>query len=141
MPFWYRPVSWWCWGLYPFSLLLWLISALRRKSYQSGLLKSRKSPLPVIVVGNISVGGNGKTPFVIWLCELLIAQGYKPGIVSRGYGGKSGQYPLLVTDQVSGKVPVMSPLCYLSVLVFPLSLIPFALRPLIISISTVPWIL
>ena len=56
----------------------------------------------MIVVGNISVGGNGKTPFVIWLCSWLIQQGYKPGIVSRGYGGKSKQYPLLVDTDITG---------------------------------------
>jgi tetraacyldisaccharide 4'-kinase len=66
-------------------------------------LKSYQSPLPVVVVGNISVGGNGKTPFVISLCEMLIKEGYKPGVVSRGYGGKSEQYPLLVKAHSTGK--------------------------------------
>lgn len=103
MPFWYRPLSWWCWVLYPLSLLLLGISWVRRRLYQKGIFNSVKNPLPIIVVGNISVGGNGKTPFVIWLCELLIKQGYKPGIISRGYGGQSAHYPLLINECTAGK--------------------------------------
>ena len=103
MRFWYQAMSWWSWILYPLSLLFAAISFSRRFLYKKALLKSSKNRLPVIVVGNISVGGNGKTPFVIWLCEFLIKQGYKPGIISRGYGGKSDTYPLLVGDNTTGK--------------------------------------
>lgn len=103
MHFWYQSTRWWCWILYPLSLLFAAVSLVRRFLYKKAILKSSKNPLPVIVVGNISVGGNGKTPFVIWLCEFLIKHGYKPGIVSRGYGGKSDVYPLLVTDKTTGK--------------------------------------
>lgn len=103
MPFWYQPVRWWGGLLYPFSLLFWGGVFVRRLLYKHNLLKRVKNTLPVVVVGNISVGGNGKTPFVIWLCELLIKQGYKPGIVSRGYGGKSASYPLLVDRSITGK--------------------------------------
>ncbi|MDN2662001.1 tetraacyldisaccharide 4'-kinase [Psychromonas sp. 14N.309.X.WAT.B.A12] len=103
MPFWYQPTQWWAWLLWPFALLMQVISAFRRFCFQRGWLKSYKSPLPVVVVGNISVGGNGKTPFVISLCELLIKQGYKPGVISRGYGGKSTNYPLAVNTQTLGK--------------------------------------
>jgi len=103
MPFWYQPTRWWAWFLFPFSLIMRVISAVRRYGYEKNWLSSYKSTLPVIVVGNISVGGNGKTPFVISLCELLIKQGYKPGVISRGYGGKSAQYPLLVSETTSGK--------------------------------------
>jgi len=99
MKFWYQPLRWWAWLLYPLSLLLSIVSKTRRFYLQKFAPKNR---LPVIVVGNISVGGNGKTPFVIWLCEMLIKQGYKPGIVSRGYGGKSEHYPLLLTKQTDG---------------------------------------
>jgi len=103
MKFWYQPLQWWAWGLYPFSLLLFAISKLRRFFLQRGASKNRTNKLPVIVVGNISVGGNGKTPFVIWLCEMLIKEGYKPGIISRGYGGKSACYPLLLNSDTEGK--------------------------------------
>ncbi|MCG6199998.1 tetraacyldisaccharide 4'-kinase [Psychromonas antarctica] len=103
MRFWYQAIHWWGWFLYPFSLLFAGITLVRRFVYKKALIKSTENRLPVIVVGNISVGGNGKTPFVIWLCELLIEQGYKPGIISRGYGGKSEVYPLLVDEEVTGK--------------------------------------
>lgn len=111
MKFWYQPLKWWAWALYPFSLLLSIISKVRRYFLQKSALKSNKIDLPVIIVGNISVGGNGKTPFVIWLCELLIKEGYKPGIISRGYGGKSDTYPLLINSETlgssAGDEPVM----------------------------------
>ncbi|CUR53422.1 Tetraacyldisaccharide 4'-kinase [Serratia symbiotica] len=82
--------------LLPLSFLYGLINILIRFSYFSGLCKSWRSPIPVIIVGNITVGGNGKTPMVIWLVKQLKKRGYKIGIVSRGYGGKSKNYPLLV---------------------------------------------
>ncbi|MCB5186381.1 tetraacyldisaccharide 4'-kinase [Methylobacillus gramineus] len=75
--------------LRPFSWLFGLLSLLRRQAYRLGVFKSHKLPVPVIVVGNISVGGTGKTPFVIWLVEQLQEQGWRPGIVSRGYGGSA----------------------------------------------------
>ena len=103
MGFWYQATPLWSWILYPISLLFFGIAACRRWMFSIGLLKSSKNKLPVIVVGNISVGGNGKTPFVIWLCELLVKQGYRPGIVSRGYGGKSDTYPLLLDQQTNGQ--------------------------------------
>ena len=81
--------------LSPVSALFCLLVSLRRAFFRFGWLKSYSSTLPVIVVGNIYIGGNGKTPFVIWLAEQLKAAGYKPGIVSRGYGAviqqESGQ--------------------------------------------------
>lgn len=103
MNFWYQPLRFWVWFLYPFALLFLIISKMRRFALQKTSLKSMKNRLPVIVVGNISVGGNGKTPFVIWLCEMLIEAGYKPGIVSRGYGGKSEHYPLLLNSEIEGR--------------------------------------
>ncbi len=71
--------------LYPLSLLFRLLSALRRALYRSGALRSLRLPVPVIVVGNITVGGTGKTPLTLWLAEQLIADGWHPGIISRGY--------------------------------------------------------
>lgn len=72
--------------LLPLSALFVCISALRRLLFRVGLLKAHKLAVPVIVVGNISVGGTGKTPFTLALCKLLLQQGFTPGIISRGYG-------------------------------------------------------
>ncbi len=85
------------WLLLPLSALFYLISALRRLAYRLGLLASEQLPVPVIVVGNITVGGSGKTPLVVWLAEFLKQAGYRPGIISRGYGGQSEQWPVAVT--------------------------------------------
>jgi len=72
--------------LIPLSWLFSAIIALRRKAYQAGLLSSYALAVPVIVVGNINMGGSGKTPIVIWLVEQLRKNGYTPGVISRGYG-------------------------------------------------------
>lgn len=85
------------WLLLPLSWLFCLVVALRRLSYRFGLLYSYQMPVPVIVVGNITVGGTGKTPLVAWLVDYLIRNGFKPGVVSRGYGGKSKHWPERVT--------------------------------------------
>jgi tetraacyldisaccharide 4'-kinase len=79
--------------LLPLTGLFIALTALRRLIYRLGLFNSYKSQLPVIVVGNITVGGSGKTPLVIWLVAHLKKLGYKPGIVSRGYGGKASSWP------------------------------------------------
>jgi len=83
--------------LWPLSLLFSAAVRMRRRLYQWGLLKSETIEVPVIVVGNISVGGTGKTPLVGRLVELSREAGYKPGIVSRGYGGQSKEWPRHVT--------------------------------------------
>jgi ATP-binding cassette, subfamily B, bacterial MsbA len=83
--------------LAPFGYLFGMIVGARRFFYRSGLLRVRSFPVPVIVIGNITVGGTGKTPLVIWLAEHLKKLGYRPGIVSRGYKGKSSIWPLPVT--------------------------------------------
>jgi tetraacyldisaccharide 4'-kinase len=84
--FWYRirPVHL---VLIPLSLLFAAIAGPRRTAYRLSWLKSERLHVPVIVVGNITVGGTGKTPMVLWLVELLRASGYHPGIIARGYGG------------------------------------------------------
>ena len=74
--------------LYPFSLLYRSIIVIRRWMYRRGYLQSFPAKVPVIVVGNISVGGTGKSPLTAWLVNYLKSQGKNPGIVSRGYGGK-----------------------------------------------------
>ncbi len=75
--------------LIPFSWLFAAATKLRRSLYRQGFLKSYALSVPVIVVGNINVGGSGKTPVVIWLLEQLKQHGYRPGVISRGYGGSA----------------------------------------------------
>lgn len=74
--------------LLPLSWLYCLVSIIRRKLYQLNIKKSFTAKVPVVVVGNIVVGGSGKTPLLISLCEYMLGKGHKPGVVSRGYGGK-----------------------------------------------------
>lgn len=71
--------------LYPVSLVFRAVARVRRLAYAKRWLKSERLPVPVIVVGNISVGGTGKTPLVLWLAGFLQRAGFRPGIVSRGY--------------------------------------------------------
>ena len=94
---WYKKRLW-LWILWPFSRLIKSLVTRRRNKFLLNSELSWKPNVPVIVVGNIIVGGSGKTPFVIWLSKVLEEQGYKPGIVSRGYGSKSTQYPLVIND-------------------------------------------
>ena len=76
--------------LVPVSLLFRVVSGARRAAYRAGLLRANRLAVPVVVVGNITVGGTGKTPLVLWLAAALKAHGRAPGIVCRGYGGASG---------------------------------------------------
>ena len=80
-------------ALLPFSWLFCAVAIVRRFMYRIRMFKVHKLSVPVIIVGNISVGGTGKTPLVTWLVELLRVQGFTPGIVSRGYGGKASYWP------------------------------------------------
>ena len=79
--------------LLPISWLFRLLTSMRRWLYRHNWLRVNHFPAPLIVVGNITVGGTGKTPFVIWLTGFLRDKGYKPGIVSRGYGGSASKWP------------------------------------------------
>jgi tetraacyldisaccharide 4'-kinase len=73
--------------LSPLALLFSALSGLRRLAYRHGWLSAVAVGVPVIIVGNITAGGSGKTPLVVWLVKRLRSQGYRPGVVSRGYGG------------------------------------------------------
>jgi tetraacyldisaccharide 4'-kinase len=96
---WHAKFSW-LWLLLPLSLLFRLIVCIRRIVLQS-LFQGRAFSAPVIVVGNISVGGCGKTPLLIAVANQLIAQGLNVAIVSRGYGAKASYYPLQVQSGTS----------------------------------------
>lgn len=84
--------------LYPVSMLFAALSGLRRAMYRTGLLRAQRMPVPVVVVGNVAVGGSGKTPVVMWLVEALRAAGFTPGIVSRGHGGSVAGVALVPVD-------------------------------------------
>lgn len=84
----------------PLGRVLWPLGALyegaavaRRRLYRRGFLRTEQLPVPVIVVGNISLGGTGKTPLIIWLARRLGERGYRVGIVCRGYGGEAKDWP------------------------------------------------
>ncbi|GHG66953.1 tetraacyldisaccharide 4'-kinase [Alishewanella longhuensis] len=96
---WYEK-RWWCYLLAPFSVLFWLLATVRLSLFRFKLKASYRLPVPVVVVGNISVGGTGKTPFTLWFCQFLRQQGFTPGIISRGYGVKIAA-PVLVSAQHS----------------------------------------
>ena len=97
--------------LLPLSWLYGLVSGIIRLLYRLGLKRAWRAPVPVVVVGNLTAGGNGKTPVVIWLVEQLQKRGIRPGVVSRGYGGKAAYYPLLLTPDTTtaeaGDEPVL----------------------------------
>ena len=83
--------------LLPLAWLYGAVVRLRRWAYRHGFLHRCKAAVPVIVVGNISVGGTGKTPLVIWLVERLVAAGHRPAVISRGYRSTAGRGPVAVT--------------------------------------------
>jgi ATP-binding cassette, subfamily B, bacterial MsbA len=118
-----RRQGWWLWSMNPLSILLMPVSAvfylaasLRRLAYRLGIFKSYKLPVTTVVVGNITLGGNGKTPIVIALHQLLQSRGYQVGIVTRGY--KSGHEQTiqllhngLTSNAVGDEANMMSEIC------------------------------
>lgn len=88
-----------------------LINMFHRISYQSGWRKIYRFSVPIIVIGNLTMGGNGKTPMVIWLVEKLKYRGWKVAVISRGYKGKSKNYPIVLSSNSSscecGDEPVL----------------------------------
>ena len=100
---WQRQAAW-LWLLLPFSWLYGLLMLVRRQAYKAKIFTSYRAPIPVMVIGNITVGGSGKTPLIIALVRHLQQQGIKVGVISRGYGGDSRQMPALVSAESSPKL-------------------------------------
>jgi len=95
---WYKDFFIAAW-LMPFSFLYMDVIRFRRWQYKTGRKAVTKVSVPVVVVGNLTVGGTGKTPLVIYLAKQLQAQGFKPGVISRGYGGEAETWPQRVTAE------------------------------------------
>lgn len=95
---WYRPQWWLTLALAPLSWLYGTVAALRRLGYRQGWYRAERLPVPLVVIGNINVGGVGKTPLALALIEALSARGVPVGIVSRGYGG-SLREPALISAE------------------------------------------
>ena len=83
--------------LSPLSTVYGGVIALRKTAFKRGVFDTYHAPVPVVIVGNLTVGGTGKTPLVVHLVEQMRARGFNPGVISRGYSGESSSYPLTVT--------------------------------------------
>src|SRR5438270_6828416 len=98
------------WLLWPFSVVFLLFSLSRRILFKVRILKSAHPGIPVIVVGNITAGGSGKTPLVLWIAEFLKKKGWSPAIVSRGYGsGRTDPRPATIASDAGevGDEPII----------------------------------
>lgn len=84
------------WPFLPLTAFYWLVVTLRRLAYRFRLLATERLDVPVIVIGNLTAGGTGKTPATVWLATALLERGFTPGIVSRGYGGSKSSSPMRV---------------------------------------------
>lgn len=91
-PAWARPL------LGAASLAFGAATRARGAAYDAGLLPAHRAEVPVVSVGNLAVGGQGKTPFTAWLAAHLEAQGWRPAVVSRGYGRRAGTPPIVVSE-------------------------------------------
>ena len=99
---WYKK-SLWLYLLYPFALTISYLTSRRRRKFLKNIDSKYKSEIPLIIVGNLTIGGTGKTPLVKYIASELIKIGYKPGLVSRGYGGKFKE-TLSVTNETPVKL-------------------------------------
>ncbi|MDF0606202.1 tetraacyldisaccharide 4'-kinase [Neisseriaceae bacterium TC5R-5] len=117
---WYRPRWWLTALLVPLEGLFALLSTVRRYAYRRGWFSSYRLDVPVVVVGNINIGGVGKTPLILALAQAMQQQGVRVGVISRGYGGTHSQ-PTLVTRDSSpamvGDEPLLLATAGLSVVV------------------------
>lgn len=104
-PAWARPLLWVGGAAFAAG------AGIRKAAYDAGLLAARRAPVKVISVGNLAVGGTGKTPFTILLLARLVAAGHRPAVVTRGYGAQGGHRPLVVargtTAAEAGDEPVL----------------------------------
>ena len=121
--YWYsrNPLAW---LLSPLGMLYCGVASMRRFVYRIGLIRSVRTDVPVIVVGNITVGGTGKTPLLVALVDILKARGHRPGIISRGYAGQSSQWPQVVEPgsdpvQVGDEPVLLARRCQVPVVVGP----------------------
>lgn len=80
--------------LWPLSLVYRAVIGIRKLAYRTGLKKTYRAPVPVVIVGNIYIGGTGKTPVILSLIEGLRSRGWRPGLISRGYGSHPKQAPV-----------------------------------------------
>ena len=97
--------------LIPFTLIFFVLSSIRRWMFKLGLKQQVSADMPVVVVGNIGIGGNGKTPVVIELVKLCQSLGFSPGVISRGYGSNAESCPYLLnkssTAEEAGDEPLL----------------------------------
>lgn len=106
----WRRRGWLAYLLLPLSILFGALIAIRRWLYSTGLMYSTRLPVPVIVVGNVYIGGTGKTPLVIWLAERLRERGFVPGVISGGHGSRSSQVTEVLGDtsaELAGDEPLL----------------------------------
>lgn len=98
-------------ALWPLERLYRSVVQRKRRQFLSGKLGSYRAPVPVIIVGNITVGGTGKTPLILWLIEYCRARGLRVGVVSRGYGGEPPERPWRVNKEddpaIAGDEPLL----------------------------------
>ena len=101
---WYGP-RWASLPLWPLGWLFRAVVGLRRALYRTGVLVAHRAPVPVVVVGNLTVGGTGKTPVAAWLARQIALRGYRVGVVLRGYGGRGiGQTQVVTPDSDPAEV-------------------------------------
>ncbi len=100
----WRNPGWLNYLLLPLSTLYVILVKIRQGCYSLGIFRSSQLPVPVIVVGSVSAGGSGKSPLVISLVHHFKAKGYRPGVIARGYGGKSGFWPREVNSHTNAEL-------------------------------------